>query len=174
MHFLAIAATTVLALINPIAALPGGGGYDGWDKCSTTTCSTPVTSTSHITYLETKTIYVPYTTYTPSEYVKTKPVAKTETATSCVTKSTEVIITKTKTWVETSTYEKVYTTDVLKTVTKNVPVVTKSKSESVCTLTTYTPVVTYAVDVKTICSKPDHEHQGGWGYTTMAKGWGGH
>ena len=158
----AIAATSVLAA-------PGGGDWgSGYNypsesvSCSTSYCTSSSTYAVPTTIIESKTVYVPYTTYSKSQYLETKTYTKTET--SYITTSTPYVTTIWKPVTISTCVEVPYPS--VCTEETEVPVVTSSASVSVCTETSKVPYTTQWVETETVCTTATV----GWGATQSA-GW---
>jgi len=152
--------------VSAVFAAPGGGDGD-WKKKARTTCSTSLCTSSSVytkptTIYQTKTIYVPYTTYSVSKVYNTKTLTRKSTKT--ITTSTASVIT---TYVPVVTYS---VCDVPYTVVQTdktwVPYTSSTASASICPITSGIPYTTSWVNTKTVCSTDyghdDHNSKSHW------------
>jgi len=160
---------SLLAIGTAVAAPGAGGDWTSQGGWGTTSCSTSLCTSSSVyqvptTYYSTETIYVPYTTWSESEYYKTETLTETCTET----------YTSTSTWVVTYqtpvVYSSVSESSYLSTCTEStqVPVTSSSASTSVCTTSSEIPVTTQWVETQTVCSTG--WNNGGWGSSSQS-GW---
>jgi hypothetical protein len=142
---------TCIVAASTVFASPGPG-Y-GYNKYSYTTCSTSLCTSSSVytkptTIYQTKTIYVPYTSYSYAKVYTTKTL--TSKSTKTITTSTASVITTYVPVISSSVYDVPYTT--IYTENAQVPYTTTSASASVCPVTSGIPYTTSWVNTKTACS----------------------